>query len=182
MRIISGVRKGHKLFEFNGMSIRPTTDRVKEAIFNLIQEYFPCGEVLDLFCGTGALAFEAVSRGACGAVCIDKDYRSLEVIRKNAAALGFEQNSEIIRADAEDYISRTEKSFDIIFLDPPYNKGYILPVLSLIAERGILSENGIVVLESDNTDERGSAEGLSILKQRRYGRTYVTIYRKGEKE
>lgn len=180
MRIISGVRKGHKLFEFDGMSIRPTTDRVKEAIFNLIQEYFPCGEVLDLFCGTGALAFEAISRGASGAVCIDKDPRSLTVIKKNADALEFVGNAEIIRADAEDYLNHTNKSFDIIFLDPPYNKGYILPVLSIIAERGILSPNGIIVLESDNTDEHEAVAGLSILKQRRYGRTYVTIYRKGE--
>lgn len=180
MRIISGSRKGHKLFEFNGMSIRPTTDRVKEAIFNLIQSYFPCNIVLDLFSGTGALAFEAISRGARHAVCIDKDIRSLEVVRKNAQALRFHECTEIIHMDAENYLQRTEKKFDVVFLDPPYNNGYISPILSMLVQYHLLSENGIIVLESDKTDEPTEIEGLTVLKQRKYGRTYITIYHGGE--
>lgn len=180
MRVISGSRKGHKLFDFTGMSIRPTTDRVKEAIFNLIQPYFPCNEVLDLFCGTGALAFEALSRGAQHAVCVDKDVHSLAITRKNAQALRFVEQTDIISACAEAYLENTDKRFDVIFLDPPYNKGYIMPVISMIMQNNILSDNGIIVLESDNTDAHDDVDGLLIQKQRRYGRTYITIYHRGE--
>ncbi len=140
MRIISGIRRGHKLTEIKREGIRPTTDRVKESMFNLITPYIADAEVLDLFCGSGALAFEALSRGAAKAVCVDKSSDSISVIKKNCDSLDFSDKTDIINADAFDFLKRTGKSFDIIFLDPPYNKGFV--------------------------------------KQRRYGRTYVTIYKK----
>ena len=177
MRIISGSRRGHKLLEFSGQDVRPTTDRVKESVFNIIQGFVPDARVLDMFCGSGALSFEALSRGAAEAVCLDIDARSIDIIRKNAAALKFEDRCEILNISCFDYISRNKK--DIIFLDPPYNKGYIVPVLEMIVKNDVLSSDGIVVLESDSTDFHGEAEGLTIYRQRRYGRTYITVYKKG---
>ncbi|MCC8169074.1 MAG: 16S rRNA (guanine(966)-N(2))-methyltransferase RsmD [Oscillospiraceae bacterium] len=176
MRIISGIRYGHKLIEFKGDDIRPTTDRVKESVFNIIQSHVIDADVLDMFSGSGALSFEAISRGANRAVCIDKDKRSVEVIRKNAQDLDFTDKCEIINASCFDYMARTDEKFDIIFLDPPYNKGFIEPVLEGIVENELLRDGGIVVLESDNTDYHREIRGLELLKQHRYGRTYITVY------
>ena len=176
MRIISGERRGHKLLEFEGMDIRPTTDRVKESMFNLIQSYIPGASVLDLFGGSGALMLEALSRGAAEAVCIDCDKRAADIIRKNAQTLNYTDRCEILNADSMDYLKNCRKKFDVIFLDPPYNKGFIEPVLKKIAAGEILNEDAVVVLESDNTDFCGDVEGLEILQQKKYGRTYITIY------
>jgi 16S rRNA (guanine(966)-N(2))-methyltransferase RsmD len=178
MRIISGIRRGHKLFEFEGDDVRPTTDRVKESVFNLIQTFVPDAVCLDMFAGSGALSFEALSRGAQRAVCIDSDKRSVDIIKKNADALKFSGSCSIINMSCFDYIKKTEEKFDIIFLDPPYNKNLIEPVLAGITENDILSEDGIIVLESDNTDFHGDFDGLSVYRQRKYGRTYITVYKK----
>lgn len=178
MRIIAGSKKGHKLFEFEGQKIRPTTDRVKESIFNLIQEFIPESTVLDLFSGSGALSFEALSRGAKRAVCIDIDPESIAVIKKNADSLGF-SNLEIINKDAMRFIDGANSQFSVIFLDPPYNKGFIGPVINKIVDNNLLLEDGIIVLESDFSDEHSDFDGLNILKQRKYGRSYVTIYKRG---
>ncbi len=176
MRIISGIRRGHKLYEFSGQDVRPTTDRVKEAVFNLIQAYVPSSRVLDMFAGSGALAFEAVSRGAESAVLIDCDKRSVEIIRRNMTELGFDTMCKVVEMSCIDYARTCNEKFDIIFLDPPYNKGLIEPALTAIAENELLSDSGIVMLESDNTDFKSEFSGLEMIKQRRYGRTYITIY------
>lgn len=178
MRIISGSRRGHKLLEFEGRDVRPTTDRVKEAMFNLIQGFCPGSKCLDMFAGSGALSLEAVSRGAEKAVLLDKDKKSIDIIKKNVQSLDFTDRCEVRNEDCFDYAKRTSEKFDIIFLDPPYNKGFIEPVLSAIVENELLSEGGIVILESDNTDFKMDFQGLEILKQRRYGRTYITIYQR----
>ena len=178
MRIIAGARRGHKLYDFEGKDIRPTTDRVKESMFNLIQDFIPGSLVLDLFAGSGALCFEALSRGANGGVCVDKDARSIEVIKKNNKTLAF-SNVEIINCDAMSFLDSTKKEFSLIFLDPPYNKGYIAPVMEKIIEKNVLADSGIIVLESDFSDEHGEFEGLIKLKQKKYGRSYVTVYKRG---
>ena len=177
MRIISGSRRGHKLFEFEGQDIRPTTDRVKESIFNLIQSYVINADVLDMFAGSGALSFEAVSRGANSAVLVDCDKNSVAVINKNIRALGFENVCKVLNMSCFDYVSTTANKFDIIFLDPPYNKGFIEPALSAISDRSLLAEDGIIVLESDDTDFKSEVAGLEVIKQKRYGRTFITIYK-----
>lgn len=181
MRIISGTRRGRKLISFEGDSIRPTTDRVKESVFNLIQEYIPGSIVLDLFGGSGSLSLEAVSRGAKKAVIVDCDKKSIEVIRKNIELTSFNNETEVIFKTAQEYIKSSNENFDVIFLDPPYNKGFILPVISSIVSENILAEDGIIMLESDFSDEHGNFDGLEILKQRKYGRTYITVYRKKSK-
>lgn len=177
MRIIAGSRKGHKLHDFDGMDIRPTTDRVKESIFNLIQEYIQDAECLDLFGGSGALGFEALSRGAKECTIVDIDQRSIDVIKKNSDSLALPGVS-IVREDAMRYLEKTDKKFSVIFLDPPYNKGFIAPVIKAICERDILSDEGIVMLESDFSDEHSEFGGLEIIKQRKYGRSYVTVYQR----
>ena len=168
MRIISGIRRGHKLFEFEGDDVRPTTDRVKESVFNIIQT----------FAGSGALSFEAISRGAKKAVCLDKDKRSIDIIKKNANSLDFSDYCEIINTSCFDYMERAKEKFDVIFLDPPYNKNFIEPVLEGIVKNNLLNEDGIVVLESDGTDFHDDFDGLEMYRQRKYGRTYITVYKK----
>lgn len=178
MRIIAGSKRGHKLFDFSGQDIRPTTDRVKESMFNLIQEFIPDAEVLDLFGGSGALTLEAISRGAkCGTV-VDIDKNSIAVINKNVSSLGFD-NVNVLNDDALKFIRASKDKFSIIFLDPPYNKGFITPIIDAIVENNLLVEDGIVVLESDYSDEHKDFQGLSMLKQRKYGRSYITVYTKG---
>jgi 16S rRNA (guanine(966)-N(2))-methyltransferase RsmD len=176
MRIISGIRRGHKLYEFKGDDVRPTTDRVKENLFNIIQEHIPSARCLDMFAGSGALSMEAISRGASEAVCVDIDARSIDIIRKNVQSLGFSENCKIVNMSCFDYIRKDVGKFDLIFLDPPYNKNFIEPVLCQIIENDILDEDGMIVLESDDTDFHGELEGLDIYRQRKYGRTYITVY------
>ena len=178
MRIISGTRRGHKLMEFSGDDVRPTTDRVKESVFNLIQSFVPDAVCLDMFAGSGALSFEAVSRGAKKAVLIDKDKRSVDIIKKNAQALGFMDYCDIRNMSCFDYINGIREKFDIVFLDPPYNKGLIEPVLTVLSDNDVLNDGGIIVLESDETDFYGEIGKLHIYKQRKYGRTYITVYQK----
>lgn len=178
MRIISGRKRGHKLLEFEGGDVRPTTDRVKESVFNLIQSFVPDAVCLDMFAGSGALSFEAISRGAERAVCIDSDKRSIDIIKKNALSLGFSEDCDIVNMSCFDYIEGTQEKFDIVFLDPPYNKNFIEPVLGALLENDILNEDGIIVLESDDTDFHGEFDSLEVYRQRKYGRTYITIYKK----
>lgn len=178
MRIISGTRRGHKLLEFKGSDVRPTTDRVKESVFNLIQFFVPDAVCLDMFSGSGALSFEAISRGAKRAVCVDIDNRSIDIIKKNADSLNFSDYCETVSMSCFDYAGRTKEKFDIIFLDPPYNKNLIEKTLQAITSNDILAAGGIIVLESDGTDFHGEFDGLQIYRQRKYGRTYITVYQK----
>jgi len=182
MRIISGSRRGHKLLEFAGQDVRPTTDRVKESVFNIIQGFIPEARVLDMFSGSGALSFEALSRGATGAVCIDTDKRSVEIIKKNAISLKFEDRCEILNMSCMDYVKRAKDRFDVIFLDPPYNKGFILPALEEIVKNDLLSDDGIIMLESDSTDFHGDVDGLMVYRQKKYGRTFITVYKRDDNE
>lgn len=179
MRIISGICRGHKLAEFDTMDIRPTTDRVRESLFNLISDFVMEARVLDLFGGSGALSLEALSRGALNSVICDIDQRAIKLINHNAESLRLCDKLKVLNKSAEQFLNENKNSFDIIFLDPPYNKGIIAPVIEKIINTNALSEDGIIVLESDNTDEHGEFLGLSILKQRKYGRTYITVYKRG---
>lgn len=178
MRIISGKRRGHKLVGFEGDGIRPTTDRVKESVFNLIQGYIADASVLDLFAGSGALGFEAMSRGAAQVVFVDEAKSSINVVEENASSLNFGDGVKIFNMPYKDFFRTSDESFDIIFLDPPYNRGFIEPVLRDIVENGRLKDGGIIVLESDDTDMHSEFDGLSVLKQRKYGRSYITVYQR----
>lgn len=180
MRVISGSRRGAKLVSFEGDKIRPTTDRVKESIFNLIQMYIPNAKVLDLFAGSGALGIEAMSRGASEAVFVDLDKASVDVVLKNLSNLRFNENVRVFNLSYSEFFKLNSECFDVIFLDPPYNRGFIEPVLKDIVDNGRLSEDGIIMLESDGTDMHDEFEGLAVLKQKKYGRSYITVYQRGD--
>lgn len=175
MRVISGSRRGRRLLSFEGEHIRPTTDRVKESMFNLIQGRCEGAVVFDAFAGSGALSLEALSRGASFAVCTDTDERSLKIIRSNYESCGFSDKSLILCKSAVEYLKETDRQFDLVFLDPPYNKGLVTPVLDIISRRGLLSSSATVVIERDGPGDSFDPCNLLLEKERKYGRTVVTV-------
>lgn len=174
MRIISGCRKGHKLKAPEGLDTRPTTDRVKESIFNLIQFCRP-EAVLDLFAGSGALGIEALSRGAERAVLIDSDRKAIALIQENLKDARLDTFATVRMTDALSYLDTCGQTFDLIFLDPPYNKGWISPVLEKIAKRGILRPEGVIVCETEAGGEPMPETEYNLRKSVKYGKTIITI-------
>jgi len=146
LRVISGTHRGRKLKEPAGLEIRPTSDMVKESIFNIIQFDMEGRSVLDLFAGTGQLGIEALSRGAKNAVFVDASAQAVKIIKDNLSTCGFE-NARVVNADAIDSLRRVGE-FDIIFLDPPYDTALIDSALAKIIEFDILRENGIIICET----------------------------------
>lgn len=178
MRVIAGIKRGLKLFDFEGSSIRPTTDRVKENIFNIIMPYVYGAKVLDLFCGTGALSVEALSRGAEEAVLCDISSDSINLAKKNVRHAAFSDKCVFHHKSGIDFLNTCPVKFDIIFLDPPYNSSLAEKSLKLIFEKDILSDGGIVVLERDETDTF-EFSGAHLIKEKKYGRTYISLYSAG---
>ncbi len=179
MRVISGSARGLKLNTPEDYDIRPTTDRVKESMFNVISPYVYDAEVLDLFSGSGALGIEALSRGASHVYFCDKDPKSIGVTKSNISKAKFEARSTVILGDylkAISNISSKKEKMDIIFIDPPYYKGLFGVVLKEIVDQGILEEDGILVVEHDYQVAIEEVEGLNIIKNKKYGKTAVTIY------
>lgn len=172
MRIITGKGKGIKLFSKKGNTTRPTADRVKEAIFSIISENIRDSEVLDLFAGSGALGLESLSRGASFATFCDNDKESISIIEKNIIKTHNEigKNVELNYTDAVDFLKNTNRRFDLIFLDPPYeyNIEYILEV---IKEKEILKPTGIIIYETEKNIEEYN--DFIILDKRKYGRPYI---------
>lgn len=174
LRIISGCRRGCKLKPPAGIETRPTTDRVKESVFNLLQPWLPADSVLDLFAGSGALGIEALSRGAKQAVFVDRSKTAVQLIRENLDHARLAEGAAVQHMDALAYLAGCGLAFDIIFLDPPYNCGLIAPVLAKIQERGLLHPDGVIVLETEaGGEDAGSA--FHILKAAKYGKTAVTL-------
>ena len=152
MRVDSGKFKGRKLIENKFEHIRPTTDKVRQALFTKLQFFIPESKVLDLFCGTGALGIEAISRGASEVVFADKDARSISLTIKNLNKLGL--TARVLNATYQNAIKRLSgEKFDIIILDPPYKSGLYEDCVKLIYQSGLLSENGIIVCEQNKEDE-----------------------------
>lgn len=145
MRVITGTARGRKLQTPQGFDVRPTTDNVKESMFNILMNDIEGRRVLDLFAGTGQLGIEALSRGAESAVFVDKDPESLKIIKSNLALCRFE--AEVVRRDALDYLDLCGK-FDVIFLDPPYDSGLYEPVLNKVNSFDLLNDGGIIIAES----------------------------------
>lgn len=175
MRIISGCRKGHRLKAPEGLHTRPTTDRVKESIFNLIQFHLPAVCVLDLFSGSGALGIEALSRGAERAVFVDNDRRATALIQENLESTGLASAAIVLKDDALRYLDTCKESFDLIFMDPPYNKGWISPVLEKLHLDHLLLPGGILVLETEAGGETVPEQYFKVLKTAKYGKTKITI-------
>ena len=145
MRVISGTARGRKLVSPEGNQVRPTLDRVKEAVFNMLAFSVQDASVLDLFAGSGGLGVEALSRGAARAVFVDASEASLRVVRENLALTRLEEKAACVCSDFLTYLSGQRESFDLIFLDPPYAGGYLEPALLKIREKRLLAQNGLVV-------------------------------------
>ena len=145
MRVITGTARGRRLKSPENDAIRPTTDKVKESLFNILQFDIEGRRVLDLFAGTGQLGIECLSRGAASAVFVDSERRSLAVVRENLKLCGF--TAELVQADALSYLRRAGR-FDLIFVDPPYDAKLYAPVLECINSVDILSDGGIIICEA----------------------------------
>ena len=179
MRVITGTARGIQLKTPDGMQTRPTADRVKEALFSIINFDVPGAKVLDLFGGTGQLGIEALSRGAESAVFVDAREDSCKLIRENLKRTKLEKNAKVIRSDYMDYLKRCREQYNIIFLDPPYAEEYLENAIKKITEIDILQSNGIIVAERPLGKELPwEFEGYSRSKDYKYGKVLLTIYRK----
>ena len=181
MRVISGKARGVQLKTPEGMLTRPTADRVKEALFSIIQFELPGARVLDLFGGTGQLGIEAISRGAKEAVFVDAREEACKIIRENLRRTKMEQYGKVVRADYMDYLKRCRENFDIILLDPPYAEVFLENSLKMITEIDILRSGGIIVCERPLDKELPwEYPDFTRSKDYKYGKTLLTLYRKDE--
>ncbi|WP_296645186.1 16S rRNA (guanine(966)-N(2))-methyltransferase RsmD [Romboutsia sp. 13368] len=181
MRVISGKVRGLKLDTPKNEDVRPTTDRVKESLFNIINPYIIDSNVLDLFAGTGSLGIECLSRGALSATFVDVSKDSINIVKSNVKKSRFENESTILNIDFKSAIDRLKmqnEKFDIIFMDPPYYKNMFIDALSNIDNSNLLSEDGIIVVEHDTKDKFIDKIGrLEKTKEKKYGNTTLTFYK-----
>lgn len=177
MRVITGLARGRKLKELEGMDTRPTTDRVKEGLFNTIQFDVNGRKVLDLFAGTGQLGLEALSRGAASCTFVDMRREAIALARENLAICGFEETGRVFQSDYLAFLSSCREKYDLVFLDPPYAAELLEKALAAIAKIDIMSINGIIVCESPLESvlpqlpapyEKG--------REYRYGKIKITLY------
>ncbi len=181
MRIISGSARGRKLTPFDGRQIRPTPDRVREALFSLLisrMQGLHDLSVLELFAGTGAQSLEAISRGARRALLVDQSAYAVNIIQRNIAACGFAEQTRVIHREVQAALPgiSTEAPFDLIFLDPPYHSGLIPAVLEKIAALNLLANNGIICVETASNETVAEQPPFSPLTQRRYGSTTIHLF------
>ena len=184
MRIISGSARGRKLAEFSTFSIRPTSDRVREALFSILNSKMGNlaeKSVLDLFAGSGAMGLEALSRGARSALFVDQAKESIELVKKNARATHLLEKSKVVQADARRYISSQTQAFDLIFIDPPYGKQDITEILTLLAENNLLRPDGLICIETAPTEPLpDTVLTLVQFDRRQYGSTAISLYQHGD--
>ena len=179
MRVITGTARGRKLKELQGRETRPTTDKVKESLFNIIQFDIEGRRVLDLFGGTGQLGIECLSRGAAHCTFVDLRKEAAALIRDNVALCGFTDQAKVIQGDYLSFLTGCREKFDLILLDPPYASGFLEKALETAAGIDILSENGIMVCESAaETVLPPLSEPYRKGKDYRYGKIKLTVYRR----
>jgi 16S rRNA (guanine(966)-N(2))-methyltransferase RsmD len=183
MRIVAGTAKGRALAgpKSTSQHIRPTADRVRETIFNVLGQWLEGQKVLDLYAGTGALGLESVSRGAVRAVLVDSDREALELCRANTEALGFGAQVEVLAQKVDrglETLGRRGERFDLIFADPPYAARVVETVLEGLARHGVLAPGGTVVIEHDKRESAPESHaGFTREDQRRFGDTLVSLFR-----
>ncbi len=178
MRIIAGTAGGRRLKTLPGLNTRPTADRVKEAIFSVLGTRVLAARALDLFAGSGALALEALSRGADHAVVVEKSTRAAAVIRENAKLTGLTSKVSLLTRDGLIVLRELEgQVFDLIFLDPPYRQGLAQASLEILAEGNYLASNGVIIVETSREEEMPVELGtITLRKQNRYGDTVIWYY------
>ena len=184
MRIIGGKYRSRVLAEFQGENVRPTSDRAREALFNILSLKIYGARVLDLFAGSGALGLESLSRGAKEVLFNDLSRDSIAILKKNLTTLKIPVNGEEAKVCNMDYLTclgQARGEFDLIFIDPPYRFDYGEKALESIAQKGLLSENGIAMYERDRPFE-GNIQGLEKYDERKYGKAYLTFFRKQNEE
>jgi 16S rRNA (guanine(966)-N(2))-methyltransferase RsmD len=177
MRIISGTSRGRKLNEPKGMDVRPTSDMVKESIFNIIQFQIEGRRVLDLFSGTGQLGIEALSRGAVFCDFVDTSKNSAALTKENIALAGFQDQSRIHLMDSAAFLNTVGMKYGVVFLDPPYSTALLENSLKIINQIDILERNGIIICES-RTDKvlPDVASPYYLKKSYKYGKIKITVY------
>lgn len=181
-RIISGERKGRILKTLEGMHTRPTSDRVKESLFNILSPRLPCSTILDLFSGSGNLGLESLSRGADKVVFVENNNAALQILKENCRNLDYMQCTQILPWDVKqaiDYLSKQGMNFDIVFMDPPYDSGWEVPVVTALDTGRLVKDDGILIIEhlykNWPSESIGSFYRYDI---RKYGSTAISFYRK----
>lgn len=181
MRIVAGEYGGRKLKAVPGMKTRPTTDKVKEAMFNIMGPYFAGGVALDLFAGSGGLSIEAVSRGVEHAYLVDRQYQAIKTIKENIEVTKQPERFTVLKADAQRILSQFSEQglcFDYIFLDPPYKQQQILALLRQMVQKQLLATDAIIVCETDQEAKLpDQLPGFECFRQADYGITRLTFYR-----
>ena len=179
VRVIAGAARRTVLDTPKGLSTRPTADRIKENLFNIIAPYVPCANFLDLFCGSGAIGIEALSRGAAEAVFVDESKYAADVTRANLARVKFESRGKVLCMCAFKAIAQMKqegRGFDIIFLDPPYGNGLLARALDALGKGSLLSPQGILVAECAIKEPPASSDSFELFDKREYGSTRVEFY------
>ena len=181
MRIVAGTHRGRPLVGPKGPGLRPTADRVRESLFNLLGQFFEGGEVLDLYAGTGALAFEALSRGMSRALLVDPGAESARLVAENARALEMEGRIELLRMPVVRAVPRLAaegRRFALVLADPPYAEEVAADVVRAVGEGGLLAEGGTLVVEHGRREVApDTVAGLQRVDSRRFGDTMVSLYR-----
>jgi 16S rRNA (guanine(966)-N(2))-methyltransferase RsmD len=175
MRIVAGTARGRPLQAPRGSSTRPTSDKIRGAVFNILGQFFPGGAVLDLYAGTGAMALEALSRGCDRAVCVDRDHHACEAIRRNVEACGLTGRVDVRSEAVESALARLPRgAFSLVFVDPPYAVG---PDLALDRAGPLLAAGGRMIAEHDARHPPADRFGpLALVDRRAYGTTGISIY------
>ena len=183
MRITGGIIRGRRLGKVKGLPIRPTSDTVRESIFDILGQTLTNLRILDLFSGTGSLGIESLSRGAKNAVFVDNSYRAVAIIKNNLTICGYNEVSTIIRAKLPNGLSHIqdlgEGQFDVIFIDPPYGKGYIQPTIHTLMDIKLLAKDGRIVVESSrytNDSLPMNLYSLQLQLTKSYGSTVIDFY------
>lgn len=181
MRVVAGEYGGRRLKAVPGMKTRPTTDKVKEAMFNIIGPYLEGGQVLDLFAGSGGLSIEAVSRGADHATLVDRQYQAIKTIHENLSVTKEEDKFTVLKGDAYkmlNKLAKQERGFDYVFLDPPYKKQQILELMERLKKLGLLNTDALIICETDQVaDLPEELADFELIKKADYGITELTFYR-----
>jgi len=181
MRVITGTARGRRLKELEGMETRPTTDRVKEGLFSIIQFDIEGRRVLDLFAGTGQLGIECLSRGASSAVFVDRRADAVKLIKDNLKTTELTDRAKVVSGDSMEYLRSVREKFDVIFLDPPYAAGLLEVAIAHIARFDILAPHGIIVAEHPAEKSLPAlAAPYRLHRTYRYGKIGLTIYRRGQ--
>lgn len=179
MRVVAGKHRGRVLAEFQGRDIRPTSDRVKESLFNILMLKIPNARILDVFSGSGNLGIESISRGAKEVVFNDSSKSSIGVLKKNLDMI--KENAMVYQMDYASLLSLKMKPFDVIFLDPPYATEFGKNALQLISQNNLLNKEGVIVFETDK-ETYPEVDGLTLSDNRHYGKTYLYFYTIDNKE